>query len=85
MCQELDAGFGWDEQWLDDCVASFAILNTIAIWTGLVMMAAQWVVLINVWSWIRTLGRRAQNLGCGDAEAHVKEKQELDDSNEYQV
>lgn len=52
MCQELDEGFGWDDRWLSDCVSSFSALTMGAMWAGLVMMAAQWLVVLSVWGWL---------------------------------
>ncbi|KAF9737221.1 hypothetical protein PMIN06_000880 [Paraphaeosphaeria minitans] len=53
MCQELDNGFGWDERWLNDCASSFDTLNKGAMWVGVAMVSAQWLVLINLGSWLR--------------------------------
>ncbi|KAK7181722.1 hypothetical protein DPSP01_008631 [Paraphaeosphaeria sporulosa] len=53
MCQDLDDGFGWDERWLNDCASSFDTLNRGAMWVGVVMMSAQWLVLISLGRWLR--------------------------------
>ena len=50
MCRE--DGFGWDENWLDQCRSSITILSTGAIWIGLVMMVAQWWALTEAWTWV---------------------------------
>lgn len=53
ICQELDTGFGWDERWLNDCASSFNTLTRGAMWAGVVLMAAQWLVLISLAGWLR--------------------------------
>jgi hypothetical protein len=53
ICQELDQGFGWDERWFNDCASSFDALSRGVMCAGLVMMAAQWLVLISLGHWLR--------------------------------
>ena len=53
MCHELDTGFGSDERWLNDCASSLNALTRGAMWAGVILMAAQWVVLLCIGSWVR--------------------------------
>ncbi|KAF2448218.1 hypothetical protein P171DRAFT_208462 [Karstenula rhodostoma CBS 690.94] len=77
MCQALDDGFGWDERWLNDCASSFDTMNSGAIWAGVVMMSAQWLVLVRLASWLRERQTYAFN------EFDVEKRQELGISQDY--
>lgn len=57
-CQDFSGGFGWDERWHRDCISSLSSLRTGAICVAALMMIAQWLVVIHVWSWF---GRKPRN------------------------
>ena len=63
LCHELDSGFGSDETWLTDCAASLNELTRGAMWLSVVLMAAQWVVLLCIGNWVRDKPSRAQHEG----------------------
>lgn len=72
MCQELDDGFGWDERWLNDCASNFDAINRAAMWIGVVMMSAQWLVLMSLAGWLREKPTSAYNEF--DAETRLEKK-----------
>ena len=51
ICRDIDAGFGWDEDWLEECSKSFAMVQIGVSCGGLVLMVAQWWALFTVRSW----------------------------------
>ncbi|KAF2030745.1 hypothetical protein EK21DRAFT_100228 [Setomelanomma holmii] len=61
ICRDIDAGFGWDEEWLVKCSNNFNAVMLVVAWTGLFLMFAQWWALWTVRSWGRTL--RFQKVG----------------------
>lgn len=61
LCQELDSGFGSDETWLRDCAASLNELTRAAMWLSVVLMAAQWMVLMCIGNWVRDKPSRTQH------------------------
>ncbi|KAF1965586.1 hypothetical protein BU23DRAFT_574740 [Bimuria novae-zelandiae CBS 107.79] len=78
VCRELDTGFGWDERWLRDCASSLDTLTKGAMWAGVVLMAAQWVILINVASWVRERSTRYSGI-------NLEKREGLEISQEYKV
>lgn len=55
ICRDIDAGFGWDEDWFVQCSKSFGMVQTGVAYGGLVLMIAQWWALIAVRSWSNDL------------------------------
>ncbi|KAF1357718.1 hypothetical protein EJ07DRAFT_127525 [Lizonia empirigonia] len=55
ICQDIDAGFGWDEEWLVQCSKSFGMVQMGVACGGLVLMIAQWWALFTVRSWSKEL------------------------------
>ena len=51
ICRDIDAGFGWDEDWFLECSRSFGMVQMGVACGGLVLMIAQWWALITVRSW----------------------------------
>ncbi|RYO16199.1 hypothetical protein AA0111_g11464 [Alternaria arborescens] len=57
ICRDIDAGFGWDDEWLEKCSTTFAVVKFGGACVGLVLMIAQWWALFSVRRW-------GQELGC---------------------
>lgn len=55
ICRDIDAGFGWDEDWLVQCSKSFAMVQIGVACGGLVLMIAQWWALLTVRGWSNEL------------------------------
>ena len=53
VCQELGTGIGGDERWYNDCALRLDSLFEGAMWVGMVLMTAQWLVLASVGSSMR--------------------------------
>jgi hypothetical protein len=51
ICRDIDAGFGWDERWLETCAKSFSVVRWSIAGAGLVLMVAQWWALTSVRRW----------------------------------
>jgi hypothetical protein len=51
ICRDIDAGFGWDEEWFDKCAKNFHLALAAVAWTGLFLMLAQWWALATVRRW----------------------------------
>lgn len=51
ICRDIDAGFGWDEDWFFQCAKSFEMVQMGVACGGLVLMIAQWWALVAVRSW----------------------------------
>lgn len=51
ICRDIDAGFGWDDEWLLECSRSFGMVQMGVAWGALVLMIAQWWALVTVRSW----------------------------------
>lgn len=66
ICRDIDAGFGWDEDWLVQCSKSFGMVQIGVACGGLVLMVAQWWALATVRSWSKEL--QVQRLSRGDIE-----------------
>lgn len=63
ICRDIDAGFGWDEDWLLKCSKSFSVIRLCVACIGLFLMIAQWWALVTVRRWGREL--RFQRRGSG--------------------
>jgi hypothetical protein len=50
LCRDIDAGFGWEEEWLH-----FYTVMSVAAWGGVVLMGAQWWALWTVRRWGKEL------------------------------
>jgi hypothetical protein len=50
-CEDIVAGFGWDEDWLIQCSRGLNMVQMGIALGGLVLMVAQWWALIAVRSW----------------------------------
>jgi hypothetical protein len=55
ICRDIDAGFGWDDEWLVKCSRSFSMVQTCVALVGLVLMIAQWWALFTVRFWNKEL------------------------------
>lgn len=51
ICRDIDAGFGWDEEWLVKCSKSFSVVKLSVACVGLFLMIAQWWALVTVRRW----------------------------------
>ena len=51
ICRDIDAGFGWDDEWLSQCLRGFETVQMCVAWGALVLMVAQWWALVTVRSW----------------------------------
>lgn len=51
ICRDIDAGFGWDEEWLVKCSKSFSVVKLSVACVGLFLMIAQWWALVTVRKW----------------------------------
>jgi hypothetical protein len=58
ICRDIDAGFGWDEEWLVQCTESFGMVQMGFACGGLILIIAQWWALITVRSWSNELEAR---------------------------
>jgi len=60
ICRDIDAGFGWDDEWLVKCSRNFNAVMCVVAWGGLGLMVAQWWALATVRRWGREIagGRR---------------------------
>ncbi|KAF2995587.1 hypothetical protein E8E13_004650 [Curvularia kusanoi] len=66
ICRDIDAGFGWDDEWLSQCSRSFDMVQMCVAWGALALMVAQWWALVTVRSWSNEL--RVQPPVRGDVE-----------------
>lgn len=55
ICRDIDAGFGWDEEWLVKCSQHFYTVMLVVAWSGLLLMFAQWWALWTVRRWGKEL------------------------------
>jgi hypothetical protein len=55
ICRDIDAGFGWDEEWVVKCSSHFYTVMTVVAWSGLLLMFAQWWALWTVRRWGKEL------------------------------
>jgi hypothetical protein len=55
ICRDIDAGLGWDEEWLVKCSRDFFTIMSVVAWGGLVLMVAQWWALWTVRKWGREI------------------------------
>lgn len=67
ICRDIDAGFGWDVQWLEQCSKSLGVVKFGAACFGLVLMIAQWWALMSVRRWGQEL-RYQRRIGKMDVE-----------------
>ncbi|EDU42691.1 hypothetical protein PtrSN002B_007498 [Pyrenophora tritici-repentis] len=67
ICRDIDAGFGWNAQWLEKCSTSFSVIKFGAACFGLVLMIAQWWALMSVRRWGHELRYQRRN-GSVDVE-----------------
>ncbi|KAG9189660.1 hypothetical protein G6011_06528 [Alternaria panax] len=51
ICHDIDAGFGWDNEWLEKCSTMFVAIKFGIACLGLVLMIAQWWALVSVRRW----------------------------------
>jgi hypothetical protein len=63
VCRDIDAGFGWDDEWLMQCSKSFEMVQMGVACGGLVLMIAQWWALFTVRSWSTELQIRGPSRG----------------------
>jgi hypothetical protein len=55
LCRDIDAGFGWEEEWLVKCSQHFYTIMSVAAWSGVVLIGAQWWALWTVRRWGKEL------------------------------
>ena len=67
LCRDIDAGLGWDDNWLAKCSRSFSMVKMYVACFGLILMVAQWWALITVRIWGREV-RVQQQAERPDAE-----------------
>ncbi|KAI4690976.1 uncharacterized protein J4E88_002450 [Alternaria novae-zelandiae] len=67
LCRDIDAGFGWDDEWLEKCSMTFIVVKFAIAGLGLSLMGAQWWALCSVRSWGQELGTDDRS-GEGDVE-----------------
>ncbi|KAF2126112.1 hypothetical protein P153DRAFT_323159 [Dothidotthia symphoricarpi CBS 119687] len=67
LCRDLDAGLGWDDEWLTKCSTTFHLVKLCVAWGGLFLMTAQFWALITVRNWGQEV-RRQQMSGNTDVE-----------------
>ncbi|KAL5115361.1 hypothetical protein ACEQ8H_006737 [Pleosporales sp. CAS-2024a] len=67
LCRDIDAGFGWDDEWLVKCSGHFYTFMLVVGWGGLLLMFAQWWALWTVRAWGKEL-RFQTRRATGDVE-----------------
>jgi hypothetical protein len=67
ICRDIDAGFGWDTEWLEQCSRSLRMIKLGGACFAMVLMLAQWWALLNVRRWGQELRIRQQTVR-GDVE-----------------
>ncbi|KAI4912021.1 hypothetical protein J4E90_006840 [Alternaria incomplexa] len=67
LCRDIDAGFGWDDEWLEKCSMTFIVVKFAIAGLGLSLMGAQWWALCSVRAWGQELGGQDRS-GEGDVE-----------------
>ncbi|KAI4702992.1 hypothetical protein J4E81_001866 [Alternaria sp. BMP 2799] len=67
LCRDIDAGFGWDDEWLEKCSMTFIVVKFAIAGLGLSLMGAQWWALCSVRAWGQELGEQDRS-GEGDME-----------------
>ena len=67
LCRDIDAGFGWDDEWLEKCSMTFIVVKFAIAGLGLSLMGAQWWALCSVRAWGQELGEQDRS-GEGDEE-----------------
>lgn len=55
LCQDIDAGMGWEQDWLATCAQGFSMLKWCVVGFGLILMVAQWWALVTVRNWGREI------------------------------
>jgi hypothetical protein len=68
LCRDIDAGFGWDEEWLEKCSTTFVLVKFVIACLGLILMVAQWWALFSVRGWGQELGKQSRVMGEVDVE-----------------
>ena len=58
LCRDIDAGFGWDDEWLEKCSMTFIVVKFAIAGLGLSLMGAQWWALCSVRAWGQELGEQ---------------------------
>lgn len=64
ICHDIDAGFGWDDEWLEKCSTSLRIIKFGGACFGLVLMLAQWWALLSVRRWGQELRSQPKQVGA---------------------
>ena len=67
ICRDIDAGFGWDTEWLEQCSRSLRMIKFGGACFAMVLMLAQWWALLSVRRWGQEL-RAGQQTVRGDVE-----------------
>lgn len=86
ICRDIDAGFGWDEDWLVKCSRSFSFVKSSVACLGLLLMIAQWWALMTVRRWGKDIRfqRRVERLEAEEGGVLCKGNAlAADEKNEY--
>lgn len=67
LCRDMDAGFGWDAEWVQKCSRSLTMIRFGGAAFGMLLMLAQWWALISVRTWGHEL-RSGRHRVRGDVE-----------------
>jgi hypothetical protein len=67
ICRDIDAGFGWDTEWVEQCSNSLRMIKFGGACFSMVLMFAQWWALMSVRRWGQQLRARPLN-ARGDVE-----------------
>jgi hypothetical protein len=78
ICRDIDAGFGWDESWLESCAKSFSVVKWLIAGFGLLLIVAQWWALMSVRRWGKEMRLQTQRRAGEDVEkAEVVRKDDV--------
>ena len=68
ICRDIDAGLGWDAEWLEKCSGTFVVVKFVMACLALVLMGAQWWALVSVRGWGQELRCQRNTAGEADVE-----------------
>ena len=68
LCRDIDAGFGWDTEWLQKCSRGLTIIKFGGAGVGMLLMLAQWWALLSVRTWGQELRSQRHRAQQGDVE-----------------
>ena len=79
ICRDIDAGFGWEEAWLESCAKSFSAVRWSIACFGLVLMVAQWWALMSVRKWGKELRSLRKDEGMDVEKAGIVKMDDVKD------